>query len=409
MFRKIISIAALYLRTTYTSRATLIFAIAMPLVFTLVLGLAMGGMAPDDAPDAYPLLIVDEDQSDLSMSFIKKLDANPILDLQMTDKESALAAVENDEALAALLIPSGFETRAFQPDSVKLTFFQSADSIMRAQILQEAVNAASAEIAGSLAVADLSLRIGEQVMLIDEEDEAASQAYKREAFSAAESVWDTNELLRVQSQEVTRLEVNENIIPLGSNQSSPGMLVMFALFFSFGGCATLLVERDEGTLRRLLVMPLGKSALLGGKLLGVFLGALLQMTIMILFGTFVLGLAWGQSPLALAVILLSYAFASTALGLMVAALVKSAAQADAAGTIIVMALASLGGAWWPIEIVPAWMQKIALTLPTGWAMRGFQDIIVRGLGLQEILLEAVVLIGFGLLFLSVGIWRFRYE
>ena len=74
-----------------------------------------------------------------------------------------------------------------------------------------------------------------------------------------------------------------------------------------------------------------------------------------------------------------------------------------------MALASLGGAWWPIEIVPTWMQKIALMLPTGWAMRGFQDIIVRGLGLQEILLEAVVLIGFGLLFLSIGIWRFRYE
>jgi len=409
MFRKIISIAALYLRTTYTSRATLLFTIAMPLVFTLVLGLAMGGMAPDDAPDAYPFLIVDEDQSDLSASFIKKLDANPILDLQMTDKESALAAVENDEALAALLIPSEFETRSFQPAPVKLTFFQSADSIMHAQILQEAVNAASAETAGSLAVADLSLRIGEQVMLIDGEDEVASQAYKQEPFSAAESVWDTSELLRVQSQEVTRLEINENIIPLGSNQSSPGMLVMFALFFSFGGCATLLVERDEGTLRRLPMMPLSKSALLGGKLLGVFLGALLQMTIMILFGTFVLDLAWGQSPLALVVILLSYAFASTALGLMVAALVKSAAQADAAGTIIVMALASLGGAWWPIEIVPAWMQKIALMLPTGWAMRGFQDIIVRGLGLQEILLEAVVLIGFGLLFLSIGIWRFRYE
>ena len=409
MLRKIFSIAALYLRTTYTSRATLIFSIAMPLIFTLVLGLAMGGMAPDDVPDSYLLLIVDEDRSDLSASLIKKLDTNPILAVEMMDKESAFAMVENDEALAGVLIPSGFETRAFQPDSVKLTFFQSADSVMRAQILLEAVNSASAEIAGSLAVAELSLRVGEQIRLIDGDDEVAAQAYKQEAFSAAESAWDTRELISVKSQQVTRLESSLDVIPLGANQSSPGMLVMFALFFTIGGSATLLVERDEGTLRRLLVMPLSKSTLMGGKLLGIFFGALIQMTIMILFGVFVLDLSWGQSPFALAMMLFSYAFASTALGLMIAALVKSSAQADAAGTIIVMALASLGGAWWPIEIVPAWMQKIALMLPTGWAMRGFQDIIVRGLGLTEILLEATVLLGFGLLFLAVGIWRFRYE
>ncbi|HNB53263.1 MAG TPA: ABC transporter permease, partial [Anaerolineales bacterium] len=75
----------------------------------------------------------------------------------------------------------------------------------------------------------------------------------------------------------------------------------------------------------------------------------------------------------------------------------------------IMTLASLGGAWWPIEIVPQWMQQLALALPTGWAMRGFQNIITRGLTLNAILLEVGVLIGFGLLFLTVGVWRFKYE
>lgn len=74
-----------------------------------------------------------------------------------------------------------------------------------------------------------------------------------------------------------------------------------------------------------------------------------------------------------------------------------------------MALAPLGGAWWPIEITPDWMQKLSLALPTGWAMRGFHDIITRGLDSSAILLEAGVLVGFGLLFLVVGIWRFRYD
>jgi len=154
---------------------------------------------------------------------------------------------------------------------------------------------------------------------------------------------------------------------------------------------------------------LSKTALLSGKLLGIFLGALLQMLVMILFGAFALNLEWGTSPSALAAMLLSYAFASASLGLMLAALVQTAAQANAAGTIVVMILSSLGGAWWPLEIVPSWMQSLALFLPTGWAMRGFQDILVRGLGLNAVLPEAAILTGFGILFLAIGAWRFRYE
>jgi ABC-2 type transport system permease protein len=187
------------------------------------------------------------------------------------------------------------------------------------------------------------------------------------------------------------------------------MLVMYALFFTFGGGASLLVERDEGTLRRLMVMPMGKWTILTGKLLGIFLGALVQMAIMVLAGQFAFGVRWGQDPAALTAMLLAYGFTGTALGVMVAALVKTPAQANAAGTISIMALASLGGAWWPIEIVPQWMQSLALGLPTGWAMRGFHDIITRGLDLNAILLEMGVLLGFGLLFLVVGVLRFKYE
>jgi ABC-2 type transport system permease protein len=187
------------------------------------------------------------------------------------------------------------------------------------------------------------------------------------------------------------------------------MLVMYALFFTFGGGVSLIVERDEGTLRRLLVMPLGKGTLLAGKLAGIFAGALVQMAIMVLAGQFLFGVSWGQAPPALIAMLLAYGLAGTALGLMVAALARTAAQANALGTVSIMALASLGGAWWPIEIVPTWMQSFALALPTGWAMRGFQDIITRGLGLPDVALEIAVLTGFAALFFAIGIWRFRFE
>ncbi len=406
MFSRILTIAFLYLKTTYSSRTTLIFSILMPLLFTFVLGQAMGAAFGQEPPTRWPLAVVDEDESVLSQNFIARLQANSTVEVGMTDRETALASLEED-GIAAVIIPAGFGDAVSRGDAVTLDFRQNANQITTAQILQEAVNAAAAELAGSIAAADLSVRIADQVGLFDGATDAQQDTYRQTAFAAAEEEWAAGAPITVQSEALTRNEGTQ--IPVGASQSSPGMLVMYALFFTFGGGASLLVERDEGTLRRLLVMPMNKWTILTGKLTGIFLGALVQMTIMVLAGQFAFSVSWGQDPLALMAMLLAYGFTGTALGVMVAALVRTPAQASAAGTISIMALASLGGAWWPIEIVPQWMQSLSLALPTGWAMRGFHAIITRGLDLNAILLEVGVLAGFGVLFLAVGVWRFKYE
>jgi ABC-2 type transport system permease protein len=266
-----------------------------------------------------------------------------------------------------------------------------------------------ADLTGSLDAADMAVRVADEVGLLAGASNAQVEAYRDEAFARAEAERTEARPVATTTEAVTRLEDASGTIPIGASQTSPGVLVMFALFFTFGGGVSLIVERDEGTLSRLLVMPMGKSTLLAGKLAGIFTGALVQMAIMVLAGQLLFGVRWGQAPAALIVMLLAYGLAGTALGLMVAALARTAAQANALGTVSIMALASLGGAWWPIEIVPGWMQSFALALPTGWAMRGFQDIITRGLGLPEVALEAAVLIGFSVLFFAVGIRRFSFE
>ena len=122
-----------------------------------------------------------------------------------------------------------------------------------------------------------------------------------------------------------------------------------------------------------------------------------------------MGVDWGVSPLALSVMILAFCFMVTSLGMLVASLVRSYAQLDAISTILIMSLSGLGGAMWPIEIVPDFMKRLQLFVPTGWAMQGFHDIITRGLGLNSILIESSVLLLFGLVFLFLGIRLFRYE
>jgi ABC-2 type transport system permease protein len=162
-------------------------------------------------------------------------------------------------------------------------------------------------------------------------------------------------------------------------------------------------------LSRLLIMPVRKVAVLTGKLSGVFVTGILQIIILIVAGAYLFSVPWGQSPLALALLILAFAFAITSLGMLMAALTRTPAQANSLNTIIVLAMASLGGAWWPLEIVPQWMQTLGRLFPTSWAMTGFHDIITRGLGVTAVLPEVAVLLAYGVLFLAIGAWRFRYE
>jgi len=52
---------------------------------------------------------------------------------------------------------------------------------------------------------------------------------------------------------------------------------------------------------------------------------------------------------------------------------------------------------------------VVKVLPTTWAMTGFNDVIIRGLGVRDVLPETVVLLGFAGLFFVLGIWRLRFE
>jgi ABC-2 type transport system permease protein len=195
----------------------------------------------------------------------------------------------------------------------------------------------------------------------------------------------------------------------GANQSSPGVVVIFALLFATSGTNVLIWERQAGTLRRLLVTPAGKSTILLGKLLGIYLIGLAQIALLILAGALLFGVAWGSSPLALVMMVLAFTLVATSMGVLLATLVKTIAQADALASLVVMAVSALGGAWWPLDATPRWMRAFGHLFPTAWAMDGFRDIVIAGQSAAGVLPEFAALIGFAALFLSVGLLRFRYQ
>ncbi len=165
-------------------------------------------------------------------------------------------------------------------------------------------------------------------------------------------------------------------IPTGFQQSIPGSLVMFTLTILLtGGGVPLVVERRLGLLRRLASAPLTRTQIVLGKALSRLVLAGVQITFGVLIGAFVFGLDWGPDRPMLALVLVAWGWLCAMLGLLVGNLARTEGQASGLGVAGSLVLAALGGCWWPIEITPSWMQRLAECLPTGWTMHAVHQLV----------------------------------
>jgi ABC-2 type transport system permease protein len=158
-----------------------------------------------------------------------------------------------------------------------------------------------------------------------------------------------------------------------------------------------------------LTTPTSKATFLLGTIAGQVLMALIQMSLLIKFGIFAMKLSWGRDPLALFVILTAAALAAGAIGTTMGTFVKTEGQVSGLSIMMGMIMALMGGCWYPLELFPAVVQTIVKILPTTWAMQGLLTLVLRGGGLIDILPAAGVLLGFVVIFFSIGVMRFRYE
>ena len=199
-------------------------------------------------------------------------------------------------------------------------------------------------------------------------------------------------------------------IPLGFQQAIPGTLVMFILMIMCtSGAVLLVIERRQGLLRRLGATPIAMSSVVLGKLGGKFVLGLIQIAFGMLAGTLLFRMDWGPNLPGVILLLLCYGVMMAALGMLLGCLARSEGVAVAIGVIAANVLAALGGCWWPIEVVPQWMQKLQLFLPTGWAMDGLHRLISFGQAPAEVLPHLAAMLALALVLFLLSLRFFRYE
>ncbi|PRY19600.1 ABC-type multidrug transport system permease subunit [Aliiruegeria haliotis] len=168
-------------------------------------------------------------------------------------------------------------------------------------------------------------------------------------------------------------------VPSGFEQTIPGILVMFTMLVLLtSGGVLLLMEREQGILRRLASAPLSRREIVAGKWLGRMLLALAQIGFAMCVGTLLFGMDWGPSLPAILAVLLGWAAFCASLGLLVGSIGRSQGEVVGLGMLLTMVMAALGGAWWPIEVTPAWMQTLQLAVPAGWTMDAMHRLVSFG-------------------------------
>ncbi|MEM2203695.1 MAG: ABC transporter permease [Sulfolobales archaeon] len=156
----------------------------------------------------------------------------------------------------------------------------------------------------------------------------------------------------------------------------PGYIAAFIMTNGLIGVTSNISEyRRTGVLKRLIATPLSKPTWILGNILVQALLALMLMTVMIALGWAVFGIKAIPDIYAILLILLgSIAFCS--MGVFLGGLVKDVEAATALGNTIAFPMMFLSGSFWPLEIMPGYMQQIAQTLPLYYFSEGLRQTLI---------------------------------
>ena len=387
---KLFVIAFNDLRIYLSQRGNLISLTAIPIILAAIFGLSTvprGG--------SFTIDIIDQDNTPASQAFITDLLAANnafVRGSEIADIESAKVRVVEETVSAAIVIPQGFAQALQTFEALSILYFSDEDSF--GGPIQQSVNTVISQLNSSI----IATRAGELVLNALDIDAETDALYARAHDLLAQDVviYDF------------RLGNTERALQPGDGfgQSVPGFGAMFVMFTVLGGMATLLRERQDWTLQRVIVMPLSRAQVLGGKILSFFILGMIQYLILFGFGA-LMGLEVGSRIVLLVFVMAAYTLCITALTFAIASSIGSEGQASYLAILLSVSLAALGGAWWPLEVVPPLMQTLGHLSPVAWAMDAFNSLIYFNGGLVDILPYVSVLIGTSIVLFVIGRRRFR--
>jgi ABC-2 type transport system permease protein len=412
-----LSVAGKELRLIINDRGALAVLLLLPILLgSLFAGLNLMLASEDGDPNILlNVILVNEDSGIFGQEVAKSVQSIEQFSVEQAFSVStAEKQVAEGKVPAAIIIPAGFSENidSYSPTNIEVIIDPAQAET--ASIVTGIMNQVAAEVTiwGEI-------QHGIRTILTESDLlEAASPEQLRgiEAQNLGVIMTQLNELRRNPAIAV----ISENIegallkggIELFITFLFPAFTVMFIFFIVGAESASLLQEREAGTLRRLLAAPMPRWTVIVGKMLAYGLLVCFQVIILFTLGYLAFDISLGRDPLALVAITLAVAFVAVSLGMMVAALAKSAKQADNVGMILAFVFAGIGGAfptWPPMFRSEGFIGILSKFTPHAHALEGYYSVMAENAGFTQILPQIGFLLLMGIAFCLVAVWRFRFE
>ncbi len=409
----------------FRDRTGLLLSLALPIFLATIFGFAMAGMG-GSSQGRVKFLVEDLDQSDVSAALVAELEAGTGVRVERV--QDSRRKVADGDAAAALLIPHGFAADFGTDHAVSLKLYRDPGQIIEQQVVMGSLVPALARAFGASMSRELVRR---GLAAFDFPGRGRPQAER-----VLEDAWDS--IRRLAAEHATagdgagsaRFDFSkavpaffglesEDVIGGGKTARRSAMqshavsgTAVMMLLFGLAACgATLLQERDDGTLQRLQLSPASGVSILVGKMVYTGIAGIMQLVVLFTYGALVFDIPVLRDPIALAVHSLAVVCAATGLGLLLAIVCRTRKQLEGLSTLVILVMSALGGSWFPLIATPEWFQKLGHFTLNAWAMDGYQAILWYGKGVDEIWLPFCVLMGIAAVTIVIAVagWRRRFE
>lgn len=210
-------------------------------------------------------------------------------------------------------------------------------------------------------------------------------------------------ILQLQEEQL----VGKEVANPWATRSVGGWAMMFLLFALTGSSTSLFDEKKSGVVLRILASPISRVHILWSKYLYNMSLGFIQLIVLFLGGSLLYNIDIFSNFTNLVLVVIAAATACTAFGMLLAAVSRSTAQASGLGTLLILAMSSVGGAWFPVSLMPEFIQSLSKLTLVYWSMDGFLQVLWRQATIADILPNIGILLGIALLITSISVWQFK--
>ncbi|QYS89701.1 ABC transporter permease [Flavobacterium davisii] len=396
----------------------LVILFVMPLVLIITITLIQDGAFKSVSDAKIPVLLVDQDNGDISKTIIENLNKSGSLEVITTSNGKKLTEnvakdlVFSGKYQLAIVVPEKLSTDLQAKVNQNVEKIMSSFGVAAEESIPSAQTIASKEIKLYFDPASqLSFKNGIKNAI---DKMVATIENKTIYASFQEQMGETDGELFEQKSFINYKEIvpkidNKEVIPNSVQHNVPAW-TLFAIFFIVVPLSINIVkEKSQGTFIRLITNPVSYSTVILGKTITYLLICIIQFWLMMLVGLYVfpyLGLPQLDISgrfLLMNLVAIGAGLAAIGFGILLGTVATTQEQSAPFGATSVVILAAVGGVWVPVFAMPKIMQYIAHISPMNWGLNAFYDVLLRNAGIVTILPNLILLVLFFVLTITIAI------